>query len=527
MPVSGDFSIDFKPEKEGDYEVKIVATPAPVSLPAVGVWPVIGKSDVMKVAVGEKPPAVFRFSGVNIDGHDIPLTDHDTDSGLLLDKKTSDYLEITPSYEWVGPSKSATISIKAGYRDWAGNFTPKTDAYTKSLELPESPTMPYAGKLDEAIRIPLTACGDISDGAIEVVAKLPGMPDYISQIWNVYATKLPTDVYNFILNRPSPSNINPVAGETITLTCPVQSNCVNDVTAVAKVIIYEGSALPTHGTKLKEYTSPAFSISPGQTQNVIITHQCIAGTIDRRDVEVEIYVANQLIKQDEWDDVFYVGAPPLPPLEAPKVETLDAVDIIHDTAKLKGKLIDTGYWSQVYVYFEWGETTTYGNETTKLMMYENQEGNIFFAELLHALTPNTTYHFRAVVTPIGDRSEGIIGYGIDRSFQTTSEVVGFTMRVINPPAGSVVWRAGFCIGGVYPHMPMPEPFDYTWNWLNSVPDVAMDFFVSAAGPHDTPYTRPIIQYDQFPFRLYPGKNYVWDFAAREMTADGVKVWPPY
>jgi len=197
MPVSGDFSIDFRPEKEGDYEVKIIATPAPVSLPAVGIWPVIGKSDVMKVAVGEKPPAVFRFSGVTIDGHDIPLTDHDTDSGLLLDKKTTDYLEIIPSYEWVGPSKSATISIKAGYRDWLGAFSPKTGAYTRSIELPESPTMPYAGKLDEAIRIPLTACGDISDGAIEIVAKLPGMPDYISQVWNVYATKPAVVAFRF------------------------------------------------------------------------------------------------------------------------------------------------------------------------------------------------------------------------------------------------------------------------------------------------------------------------------------------
>ncbi|GAJ20483.1 unnamed protein product, partial [marine sediment metagenome] len=28
------------------------------------------------------------------------------------------------------------------------------------------------------------------DGAIEIVAKLPDMPDYISRIWNVYITKV-------------------------------------------------------------------------------------------------------------------------------------------------------------------------------------------------------------------------------------------------------------------------------------------------------------------------------------------------
>jgi len=120
LPITGEFDIGFTPEKEGDYEVKVVATPAPLPFPAIGVWPTVGESDVMKVAVGEKPPAVFRFAGVTIDGSQITLTDHDADSGLLLEKTTADYLDITPSFEWVGSKKSATISIKAGYRDWVG-----------------------------------------------------------------------------------------------------------------------------------------------------------------------------------------------------------------------------------------------------------------------------------------------------------------------------------------------------------------------------------------------------------------------
>jgi len=187
-PVTGDFSIDFKPEKEGDYEVTIVATPALLPLPVIGVSPEVGESDVMKIDVGSKPPAVFRFAGIRIDGNDISLGDHDVDSGLLLDKKTTDSLDIVPAFEWTGPSKSATISIKVGFRDWKGGFTPKTSAYTRTFTLPESPTVPYSGELAEAIKVPLTACGDISDGAVEIVAKLPDMPDYISHIWNVYRT---------------------------------------------------------------------------------------------------------------------------------------------------------------------------------------------------------------------------------------------------------------------------------------------------------------------------------------------------
>jgi len=55
MPVSGDFKIDWKPEKTGIYEVTVVATPAPLSLPVIGVPPITGKSDMMKVTVSEKP----------------------------------------------------------------------------------------------------------------------------------------------------------------------------------------------------------------------------------------------------------------------------------------------------------------------------------------------------------------------------------------------------------------------------------------------------------------------------------------
>ena len=51
IPITGDFTIDFKPEKGGDYEVTIVATPAPLPLPVVGVFPTVGESGMMKIKV--------------------------------------------------------------------------------------------------------------------------------------------------------------------------------------------------------------------------------------------------------------------------------------------------------------------------------------------------------------------------------------------------------------------------------------------------------------------------------------------
>ncbi|MBA7594909.1 hypothetical protein ES703_01865 [subsurface metagenome] len=59
IPVTGSFSIDFKPEKESDYEVTVIATPAPLALPVVGMFPITGKSDMMKMRISEKPEGQY------------------------------------------------------------------------------------------------------------------------------------------------------------------------------------------------------------------------------------------------------------------------------------------------------------------------------------------------------------------------------------------------------------------------------------------------------------------------------------
>jgi len=57
IPVTGNFSIKWTPKKLGIYDVTVVATPAPLSLPVVGVPPITGQSDTMKFAATEKPEA--------------------------------------------------------------------------------------------------------------------------------------------------------------------------------------------------------------------------------------------------------------------------------------------------------------------------------------------------------------------------------------------------------------------------------------------------------------------------------------
>ncbi|GAI79085.1 unnamed protein product, partial [marine sediment metagenome] len=75
MPVTGTFSIDIKPEKKSDYEVTLVATPAPLSLPVVGVFPVVGKSDMVKIRVAEPTATDIKNIEISVIGLAFPATD--------------------------------------------------------------------------------------------------------------------------------------------------------------------------------------------------------------------------------------------------------------------------------------------------------------------------------------------------------------------------------------------------------------------------------------------------------------------
>jgi hypothetical protein len=78
-----------------------------------------------------------------------------------------------------------------------------------------------------------------------------------------------------------------------------------------------------------------------------------------------------------------------------------------NSAILFGELASLGEFSSAQVYFEWGETTEYGNTTT----LEESTVAQAFAHNIHGLTPLTTYHYRAVA-----QADGITVRGEDNTF---------------------------------------------------------------------------------------------------------------
>jgi len=95
----------------------------------------------------------------------------------------------------------------------------------------------------------------------------------------------------------------------------------------------------------------------------------------------------------------------------PQVTTDTATGVTTDSATLNGNLTSLGTAVSVYVSFEWGLTTSYGNETTPQTMTDTGAGN----ETISGLDPNTTYHFRAKAAGFG------IAYGDDMTFTTTTD----------------------------------------------------------------------------------------------------------
>jgi hypothetical protein len=76
-----------------------------------------------------------------------------------------------------------------------------------------------------------------------------------------------------------------------------------------------------------------------------------------------------------------------PAIEIPSVTAVQTT-----SATLSGNLISPGSAENVGVYFEYGTTTTYGSVTSTQTL---TSAGAFSATLTN-LTPNTTYHFRAV-----------------------------------------------------------------------------------------------------------------------------------
>lgn len=120
------------------------------------------------------------------------------------------------------------------------------------------------------------------------------------------------------------------------------------------------------------------------------------------------------------------------------IQTTNATNISNFQATLNGSLSNINSANINYVYFQWGQTTSYGNQTPKQLI--NYPGSFMYN--ISNLNTNTVYHFRAVI-----ESNNEIIYGRDTTLKT-SEVgqqvngtVSIDKKVINLNSNNRNWAS--------------------------------------------------------------------------------------
>jgi hypothetical protein len=126
---------------------------------------------------------------------------------------------------------------------------------------------------------------------------------------------------------------------------------------------------------------------------------------------------------------------------APTVVTLDATDATEAGATINGELTSLGNYAELYVYFEYGPTISYGYETDQQEMTE-------IGTFDDRLSPFHPYHFRAVVE-FGFNDHA---YGDDKTISLTGGVKQAKAAVSDPgedPGDVLISSAPDEIPGMY------------------------------------------------------------------------------
>jgi len=142
----------------------------------------------------------------------------------------------------------------------------------------------------------------------------------------------------FTLGRPTVPQESVPAGTTVLISCPTNvANVLTSAYVNVRCIVFEGSALPGAGTQLWEQTT-AVSFPTDGDYTVNFSRITELGTIDRRDVQVEVYYEEVLVASGQWDDVFFVTEEEPPPVEPPvftlSVPTADPVSSLPGSVSL-------------------------------------------------------------------------------------------------------------------------------------------------------------------------------------------------
>ncbi|MBA7556466.1 hypothetical protein ES705_49174 [subsurface metagenome] len=211
---------------------------------------------------------------------------------------------------------------------------------------------------------------------------------------------------------------------------------------------------------------------------------------------------------DSYDGLLFTAVEEVPVKEPPEIDISPAENITHDSVTLRAELIDEGFCSGAYCYIEWGKTTGYGKKSPVQRLQPGWKMKVDIS----GLEPDTKYYFRAVaegrcVSPY------LVDYSQARTFTTEEEVViGFDLRVKGAPSNAHYWncRIDWETGEEADLWP-PIPIGSTWHYDGVVPSSRVDMRISCYEKSTGGAYVKSARW-KWVFRLYAGRDYVYDFS---------------
>ena len=162
-------------------------------------------------------------------------------------------------------------------------------------------------------------------------------------------------------------------------------------------VIYNGTSGPLYSTLVMHHSVTLTGLSPNTTYNCVVQSTITNFMTASANITFET----------------------LPAAVPPVVITVSGFPLCSNSAILTGLLTDLGSASSVQVYFQWGKTTSYGNETT----HQTAKYPQIFCAVINNLTSPGTYHFRAVAV-----SSGGTDYGQDMKFNINTTTITLTSK---------------------------------------------------------------------------------------------------
>jgi len=277
-------------------------------------------------AVNDQSRTITRYTSVSFDvSFGMPSNDAAIYTSVLIpngveDCNASANVEMLPYSKTIQVTNSP-VAIGEDIEFHLAGFLPNTQVYVNIGG--------YSG-----IYIYTSSVG-MYTGTIGGTSALAGPGTYI-----LYAMEVETEatVYTGFELVAGPSNpvfalatptADPHSGPPgpVTITCPFTLSGVSSpLSFQVKVNVYEGSVLPGSGTLIWTDTKNV-QMSNG-SHSVQFLHTSTQGSIDRRDVGVEIWVAGVKVKDEQWDDIFHVTSGQVTPtfsLEPPTADPYSAV----------------------------------------------------------------------------------------------------------------------------------------------------------------------------------------------------------